>query len=146
MLSGIFTLDQSQAEHHLALERGLQARGRAAGKGQLLRRGGPQMALAVAGGATVWQTGLRLSRLAGILGSQCLHASHYSMEARPVADVGMILSMQERQCLCIQDDGTTASYYVCTQNDAAMGEAYLRGASYGGNDSPTAAGMPPMFC
>ena len=101
MMSSRITVVQSQAECYLALERGPQARGRAAGKGQLLRRGGPRMALAEAGAATVWRRGLRPSRLAGILGSQCLHVVQNVMEARQVTSIGNIPPMQKKPCLNI---------------------------------------------
>ena len=84
MTSGGFTSQQRQASY-LALGRAPQARGRAAMRAQLLRRVVPGMPQAEAGGATVWRMGSRLLRLAGILGSQCLHALHLSMKARQVA-------------------------------------------------------------
>ena len=107
-------MDQSQTECYLALGRVPQARGRAAGKDQLLRRGTPQMALAEVGGATVWRTGLRLLRLADILGSQCLYASHYSMEPRQVADIGIFCPCRRgNACIYRMMEQQLQTMYAC---------------------------------
>ena len=94
-MSGMLTQDQSETKYYLGLGRCLQARGRAAGRAQLLRQWAPRMAQAGAGGATAWRRGLRPLRLAGILGSRCLHALHLSMEARQVLITEMNPSAEE---------------------------------------------------
>ena len=107
-----------------AWERGRQAMGRAAWKARPPRQGVLQMRPAQPGGATGEQPAPRLMRLAGTPETLCLHSGRQVLDARICAGV---------------QDTTQAD-----NRHAASGITercrWQRGCS------PTAMGMPPMFC